>query len=268
MAWYGAGSRRVYRKPAISFPLTKLLSLLAYPLSLSLLLVLLAILLLRWQGLARALLLLAFGWLYACSTALFADVLMASLEDDYRPKAMSVMPAADAIVVLGGATRGDTHWSSMADLNTAADRITHGLALYKAGKAPLLLVSGGSTTGSRPEAEQLGDYLALMGLPASALLLERQSLDTRQNASYSRVVLEGRGVRSVLLVTSAYHMRRAVPLFQRAGFEVIPAPTDYQRLVGRPAVPRWLPTVDDLGRSTAAIKEYVGFIYYRARGWL
>ena len=248
--------------------MTKLLSLLVYPLSLSLLLVLLAILLMRWRRLAVSLLLLAFGWLYLCSTALFADFLMAGLEEDYRPRALSVLPGADAIVILGGSTRGDTHWSSMADLNTAADRITHGLALYKAGKAPLVLVSGGSTTGSRPEAEQIGDYLELMGLPASALLLERQSLDTRQNATYSRVLLEGRGVNRILLVTSAYHLRRAVPLFERAGFDVIPAPTDYQRLVGRPAVPRWLPTVDDLGRTTGAIKDYVGFVYYRAQGWL
>ncbi len=259
---------RVYRKAAISFSLTKLLSLLVYPLSLSLLLVLLAILLMRWRRLAVSLLVVAFAWLYVCSTALFADLLMTQLEDDYRPKAMSVLPKADAIVVLGGATRGDTHWSSMADLHTAADRITHGLALYKAGKAPLVLITGGSTTGSRPEAEQIGDYLELMGLPSSALLLERQSLDTQQNAAYSRVLLQGRGANKILLVTSAYHMGRAVPLFERAGFEVIPAPTDYQRLVGKPPVPPWLPTVDDLGRSTAAIKELVGFVYYRARGWL
>ncbi|TDG12858.1 YdcF family protein [Seongchinamella unica] len=260
--------QRVYRKPAISFSLTKLLSLLAYPLSLSLLLVLLAILLMRWRRVAVTLLVIAFTWLYACSTALVADWLMASLENDYRPKAMSVLPGADAIVLLGGATRGDAHWSSMADLHTAADRITHSLALYQAGKAPLVLVSGGATTGSRPEAEQIGDYLELMGLPATALLLERQSRDTRQNAAYSRPLLEGRGVEKILLVTSAYHMPRAVPLFERAGFEVIPAPTDYQRLVGEAAVPRWLPTVEDLGRTTAAIKEYVGFAYYRAQGWL
>ena len=252
----------------LSFSVTKLLSLLAYPLSLSLLLILLGLLCSRWQRLSKGLLGLAFAWLYVCSTALFADFLMGSLEDDYRPKAMSVLPETDAIVILGGATRGDTHLSTMADLNTAADRITHGLALYQAGKAPLVLLTGGSTTGSRPEAEQLRDYLELMGMPRSALLLERQSLDTRQNAQYSKVLLEARGVRKITLVTSAYHMRRALPLFERAGFEVIPAPTDYQRLVGKPPVPVWLPTADDLGRTTAAIKEYVGFIYYRAQGWL
>ncbi|MEH6587361.1 MAG: YdcF family protein [Halioglobus sp.] len=244
------------------------MSLLVYPLSLALLLALFSLLLIRWRRLSVSLLVLAIAWLYACSTAIVADYLMATLEDDFRPKAMSVMPKAEAIVVLGGATRGDTHWSSMADLNSAADRLTHAVALYKANKAPLVLLSGGSTTGSRPEAEQLRDYLQLMGLPNTALLLERQSLDTQQNARYSAVILQGREVNKILLVTSAYHMGRAVPLFERQGFEVIPAPTDFQRLVGKPLVPRWLPTADDLGRTTAAIKEYVGFIYYRAKGWL
>lgn len=245
-----------------------MLSLLVYPLGLSLLLALLALLLWRWRRASASLLGVSIIWLYACSTALFADFLMASLENDFRPKAMSVLPKADAIVVLGGATRGDTHWSSMADLNSAADRLTHAVSLYKAKKAPLVLLSGGSTTGSRPEAEQLRDYLVLMGLPERALLMERQSLDTQQNARYSAVVLQAKKVQKILLVTSAYHMRRAVPLYERQGFEVIPAPTDYQRLVGKPLVPRWLPTVDDLWRSTAAIKEYVGFLYYRAQGWL
>ena len=210
----------------------------------------------------------AFAWLYLCSTAFFADFLMQPLEETYPPKVLSALPEADAIVVLGGATRGDTHWSGMADLGTGADRITHGLALYKAGKAPFVLVTGGSTTGNRPEAEQMRDYLELMGMHRSAIMLERQSMDTRQNAIYSKILLEGKGVEKILLVTSAYHLRRAVPLFERGGFEVIPAATDYQRLVGDPIVARWLPTTDDLWRSTAAIKEYVGYLYYQSQGWL
>jgi uncharacterized SAM-binding protein YcdF (DUF218 family) len=245
-----------------------LLSLLVYPLTQSLLLALLSLFLRRWARISVALLVLAIVWLYVCSTAYVADYLMATLENDHPPKAMSVVPSADAIVVLGGATRGDAHLSRMADLNASADRLTHAAALYKAKKAPLILASGGSTTGGRSESEQLRDYLVLMGVPKASVMMERQSLDTRQNARYSAVVLQGRGAKKILLVTSAYHMSRAVPLFQRQGFEVVPAPTDYQRLVGKPAVPRWLPTVDDLGRSTVAIKEYVGFLYYRARGWL
>ena len=227
-----------------------------------------ALLLRRFLRLATACLLLAFGWLYLCSTAWFADLLMGQLEDDFQPKALSVIEQTDAIVVLGGATRGDTHFSSLGDLNQQADRIVHGLQLYRAGKAPLILLSGGADRGSRPEAELMQEHLELMGVSPGALLRERESRDTRENALYSAILLRGKGVRSILLVTSGFHMRRAVPLFEAQGFRVIPAPTDFQRLVGKPALPRWLPTAEDLVRTTYAIREFVGYQVYRWRGWL
>lgn len=229
---------------------------------------LVALLLRRFLRLATVCLLLACGWLYLCSTAWFADLLMGQLEDGFRPKALSVIERADAIVVLGGATRGDTHFSSLGDLNQQADRIVHALQLYRAGKAPLILLSGGADRDSRPEAELMQEHLELMGVSPRVLLRERESRDTRENALYSAILLRGKDVRSILLVTSGFHMRRAVPLFEAQGFRVIPAPTDFQRLVGKPAVPRWLPTADDLVRTTYAIREFVGYQVYRWRGWL
>ncbi len=252
----------------MNFTLTKLLSLLAYPLSQCLLLLLLGLLLWRWRGLALSCCLVAFCWLYLCSTAWFADWAIGTLEDQYPPRARSALPSADAIVVLGGATRGDTHMSSRADLNDRADRLTHAALLYRAGKAPRVLFSGGSGTGGRPEADQMEEYLLLMGVPAQAILLERASTDTRENAVYSAQLLRKHGLHSVLLVTSAFHMPRARALFEREGLEVMPAPTDFQRTTAPPAVPRWLPTADDLQRSTTAIREYAGLLYYRFRGWL
>ena len=227
-----------------------------------------ALLLRRFLRIATVCLLLACGWLYLCSTAWFADLLMGQLEDGFRPKALSVIERADAIVVLGGATRGDTHFSSLGDLNQQADRIVHALQLYRAGKAPLILLSGGADRDSRPEAELMQEHLELMGVSPRVLLRERESRDTRENALYSAILLRGKDVRSILLVTSGVHMRRAVPLFEAQGFRVIPAPTDFQRLVGKPAVPRWLPTADDLVRTTYAIREFVGYQVYRWRGWL
>ena len=95
------------RRTAITFELTKLLSLLLYPLSQGLLLCLSALLLLlfHFRRTAMAALLLAVAWLYLCSTALVADFLMGTLERDYRPRSMSVQGTADAIVLLGGAGR-------------------------------------------------------------------------------------------------------------------------------------------------------------------
>jgi len=254
----------------LSFELTKLLSLLVYPLSQSLLVCLLGLLLLalRRPRSAGGAVLLAVAWLWLCSTNLMADFLMGTLEEDFPPRAMSATPQAQAIVLLGGATRGDTHMSTLGDLNQQADRLVHAVALYKAGKAPLILVTGGGQTGERPEAELMRDLLVVMGVPERAILLERASRDTHDNAIYTTALLEKHRIRSILLVTSAFHMRRAQALFMGRGLEVIPAPTDYQRLVVPPVMPPWLPTAEDLVRTTYALREYVGYWIYRYRGWL
>ncbi len=254
----------------ISFALTKLLSLLVYPLSQALLLCLLG-LLLQLIGRGRTAFIavgLAVAWLWLCSTALFADVLMGNLEKGFPPRALSATPKADVILVLGGATRGDTHMSSLGDLNQQADRLVHAAALYKAGKAPVVMVSGGSARGDRPEAQLMRDILQVMGVPRGSILLEESSRDTHDNAVNSSALLSQRGAKRILLVTSAFHMRRSMALFQGRGLEVTPAPTDYQRLVNSPSVPRWLPTADNLVRSTYALREYVGYWVYARRGWL
>ena len=101
----------------ISFTLSKLLSLLVYPLSMSLLLFVFALVFgrLRWDRSSLYTSLLAIGWLYLCSTALFANFLSGTLEREFVPRAMSVVEKADAIVLLGGAMRGDTPMGSLAD---------------------------------------------------------------------------------------------------------------------------------------------------------
>lgn len=254
----------------ISFELTKILSQLLYPLNQGLLLGLLALLAILFHRPRTALwsLALGIGWLYLCSTMFFADYLMGTLEDSYTPKAMSVTPDAEVIVLLGGATRGDTHMGSLGDMNQQADRLVHALALYKAGKAPQILVSGGASPGTRSEAEIMYDLLTLMGVPPRAIMQEGKSRDTHQNAVYSAAKLEKLGINKVLLVTSAFHMRRAEALFKAQGLEVLPAPTDYQRLVGPVTMPGWLPSVGDLWRSTHAVHEILGYWVYRYQGHL
>lgn len=245
-------------------------ALLFYPLSLSLLLAVIGALFLhcRWRRVGYCILCLAWGWLYLCSTALFANFLMSVLERDYPPRAMSAVPAVDAIVLLGGGTRGDTHMGVLADLNEHGDRLVHATALYKAGKAPLILLSGGSLQGVRPEAEQMRDILSVMGVPRSDIVLEPLSRNTHENAVYSAQLLRQRELRRVLLVTSAFHMRRAMGVFRSQGVQAIPAPTDFKRLVGEGVVPSWLPGTGNLSRSTQALHEMLGYQVYRWRGWL
>ncbi|MEZ5567063.1 MAG: YdcF family protein [Halioglobus sp.] len=210
----------------MSFFVSKLLSLLVYPLSMSLIVAIVGLLLVwcRRPRLGAGLLSVAIAWLYLCSTALFADFLMGELELGYTPRALSVLEKADAIVLLGGGTRGYTHMGRLADLNQHADRLVHAAELYKADKAPVILLSGGAPRGDKHEAGQMRDVLRVMGVPAKAMLLETQSRNTAENAQFSGQLLRDRDLQRVLLVTSAFHMRRAERLFRAEGLQVIPAP--------------------------------------------
>jgi uncharacterized SAM-binding protein YcdF (DUF218 family) len=253
-----------------AFTVSKLLSLLVYPLSLSLLLCVLALIFsrLRWARSSFYTLLLAAGWLYLCSTALFANFLMGTLERDFASRAMSVIAPADAIVLLGGAMRGDTHMGTLPDLNSHADRLVHAAALYKAGKAPVILLSGGGVAGARTEAQQMKDIMVVMGVPAQHLRLENASRDTHDNAVNTARLLKAKGMQRILLVTSAFHMRRSAALFAAQGLEVVPAPTDFQQPVAQQLLPAWLPVVSNLYQTTDALHEIVGYWVYRWRGWL
>jgi uncharacterized SAM-binding protein YcdF (DUF218 family) len=164
------------------------------------------------------------------------------------------------MVVLGGAVEGPVApWRPYPDLHASADRMWHAARLYRAGKAPLIVLSGGTVRpGEAPEAQVMRQFLVDMGVPANTMLLESQSTTTTENAADTARLLRPRGIRQILLVTSALHMQRARGLFERAGFEVVPAPTDYE-VVERPF--RLLDVVPDteaLDGSSRALKEIIG----------
>jgi uncharacterized SAM-binding protein YcdF (DUF218 family) len=254
----------------ISFAVSKILTLLIYPLSSCLLLGVLGLVLLRtrWSRTGISVILLAIAWLWLCSTAQFADYLMGTLERGIVPKAMTTIVPERAIVLLGGAMRGDAHSGTLPDLNEQADRLVYAVALFKAGKAPLMILTGGGPEGERTEAQQMRDLLEVMGIPYDRMVLENQSRDTHDNAVYTAKILKERGIKRVLLVTSAFHMRRSQALFEAQGIQVVPAPTDYQQLVGDDVVPGWLPMVSNLSRSTHALHEMIGYQIYHWRHWL
>ena len=227
-----------------------------------------ALLLLRRQRLGLGILGVALTWLYLCSTAVFSNTLMGALEDGYPSKAMLALPQADAIILLGGAVRGHTHMGRTTDLNQHADRLLYAVELYKAGKSSKVILSGGSTNGDRSEAEQMKDVLVIMGVPARDLLLETRSRTTYENATYTAQMLDKLGLESALLVTSAYHMRRAEAVFSAQGVQVTAAPTDYKRLVTEKVLPPWLPSAGNLSRTSHALHELVGFHVYRWQGRL
>lgn len=203
------------------------------------------------------------------ATPAFSYWLIGHLEDQYPPRPAEQLPEAQAIVMLGGGASAEPRTELGIDLHEAADRIIHSAQLFWAGKAPTLVLSGGGhallgTTG--PEATPIANLLVEIGIPRDVIQLETESLNTRQNAVEVRRLLPSR-VNRVLLVTSASHMPRAKAVFDRLGFEVEPAATDYQAL-GRISSPiDWIPSAEGLLLSTKAFKEYLGTFVYGIKGW-
>jgi uncharacterized SAM-binding protein YcdF (DUF218 family) len=245
-----------------------LISPLGMALALGLLSVLLLLLTRRrfWRRAGAAAGVLALGWLWLWSTPVVSHALRAQLEAQAGPAAVEAVPAAAAMVVLGGGVGGARGAARpYPDLLPAADRVWHAARLYHAGKAPRVLLSGGITRQDEPsEAQSMRLFLRALGVPDAAIVREDDSMTSGANAQRAAAMLRPRGVDTVILVTSALHMRRARAEFERAGLKVTPAPTDFESL-GRAVEARdWLPSADALDGSGRAFKEWVG---YWALGW-
>lgn len=202
---------------------------------------------------------LAALWLLA--TPAVSDLLRGRLEAMHPPIAVERVPAADAIVVLGGGIDPPTSRNPSPNLGAAADRYWHAYRLWRAGKAPEILISGGARPwrdAGSSEAEAAVALLTDLGVPAGRIILEPASLDTRQNAELSATLLRARGADRILLVTSALHMQRARKHFDSTGLEVLTVPTDHEVGDDPRSLLRWLPDTGALDGSRRALKEMLG----------
>jgi uncharacterized SAM-binding protein YcdF (DUF218 family) len=239
--------------------LAKLLPIFVYPLGAAILVGALALALsfTNWRRIGQALLGLALLTLWIAATPICANWLNWRLQSELAPLSVSPLPQSDVIVLLGGIG--------------PLDRIVDTLRVYRAGKAPLIVISGGNQPWRAcavPEAESISDVLVGLGIPFSALILETQSRNTRENAVNTAAIFKAHGWRTGLLVTSGAHMPRALAAFQKMGISLVPAVTN--TYAGPPQVVSLLDLLPDakaLARTTSAIKEMIGLCVYRFRGW-
>ncbi|MGD1856179.1 MAG: YdcF family protein [Leptolyngbyaceae cyanobacterium] len=259
--------------------LSKLLPLLIYPLGLSCLLLGLALIWL-WKFPRRALLAIAAALLilFCSSNTLLAARFVQTLEWQNLPP--DPVPAAEAIVVLGGSTYVQSPPRPWVEVSEAGDRILYGVKLYQDGAAPLIMFSGGRIAwrgSGASEAEDMAEIAMAMGVPERNILREDDSLNTYQNAVNTAKILRQRQIDTILLVTSAIHMPRSIAIFKKQGFDVTAAPTDYwvsqkfleeMRGMSLGTALYVLPDSTALDFFTKALKEYIGLVIYRLRGWL
>jgi uncharacterized SAM-binding protein YcdF (DUF218 family) len=238
--------------------LTKLLPLFVYPLGAAILIGAMAFGLsfTSWRRIAQVLLGVALFALWIAATPVCANWLNWRLESQFRPVSVEMLPQSDVVVLLGGGSDS---------------RIMLALQIYRAGKAPLIVISGGNLPWQAavvPESQRIADFLVELGAPRSALILETESRNTRENAVNTAAIFKERGWRNGLLVTSGDHMPRALAAFQKVGLDVVPAATEIQAgPLQIDSLLDLLPDANTLAWTTSAIKEMIGLCVYHLRGW-
>lgn len=215
---------------------------------------------LRMRRTGRALLVLALSWSLLWSVPVVSDRLRQSLEGRHAVVKEESLPTADAIVVLGGATR--YRWMAREHVDPwdlRSSRLAAGARAWLSDRAPVVILTGGNGGRGKSEAARMKLAIERLGVPESALMLEESSRDTQDNAVNTARLARQAGIRDILLVTSSLHMPRAVALFERQGLEVtpVPVPEHADRETWRE---RWLPSPSALWRSGRALKEYAALM--------
>lgn len=252
------------------FIVTKILWLMAQPVSLVLLLVLLALLLSfgKRRLLSRLSLLLAVAILGLCAFTTLGYVALKPLEQTFaRP---SPPASVTGIIVLGGgmdaeinAVRGGF------ELNRSGDRFVEALRLATLYPDARLLISGGSGTiegSSDTEAAAGQRFFVAYGIDPARILREDGSRNTEENARLTFETLAPRPGDTWLLVTSAFHMPRAVGLFRKAGFDIVPWPADYLTTGAESFGIALSQPAENLSIATMAMREWLGLLVYRLTG--
>ncbi|MDD5686717.1 MAG: YdcF family protein [Elusimicrobia bacterium] len=213
-----------------------------------------------------------FGFIFF-SSPIVAHKLMRSLESQYSPA--YTYPKVSAVVLLGGSEMPKLPPRIYYETNQNADRIMHAARLFKKGYAPYLITTGGQITFIKEfpgsEAEISCSLLTeLFGINSAKILMDTKSKNTHDNAVNVKELLEKYKLKpTIILVTSAYHMPRSVLIFEKQGFTVYPAPTDYYADKDfQLKIYTCLPDSGALVINTTVLHEYYGILAYKILGWI
>jgi uncharacterized SAM-binding protein YcdF (DUF218 family) len=223
----------------------------------------------RFRRTGRVLATLGVALLLLAGLSPLGNIFLYPLEERF-PRWDASRGAPNGIVVLGGAISPDVSAAhGTPALTEAAERLTAVAELarkypaariiYSGGNARLLLVRGN-------EAEYALSLFESFGIPRDRLIAEDKSRDTVENALLSKALADPKPGERWLLVTSAYHMPRAIGIFRRAGFPVEAYPVDWRT---RGAVDLMMPfdtLTGGLRRTDTAVREWVGLAAYWITG--
>jgi uncharacterized SAM-binding protein YcdF (DUF218 family) len=189
------------------------------------------------------------------------------------PTKFSEVKNYDIGIVLTGVTNPRHTPRDRVNFDKGADRVLHTVQLYKSGKIKKILISGGSGLllgDSISEAEDLAKVFLLCGIPEKDLILEKRSVNTRENALFTKQLTDKKNIKgNYLLITSAFHMRRARLCFNKVGLnpDVFTVDFNSEQRKFTPDI-LFLPNENALIKWTILSHEILGVITYKIMGYI
>lgn len=217
--------------------------------------------------------LLGIALLLFFSNQFIANSAMNAWEPEHKP--ISNLPVYEVGIVLTGVTNLDKTADDRTFFNKGADRATHAVQLYKSGKLRKILITGGqglNPTNSNAEADLLADFMVIAGVSRKDIMIENKAVNTRQNALFTRELLSDRGFDqglTHLLITSAFHMKRAKGCFDKIGLKTETFPVDYYSSdIKVDFKSLAIPVPEGIVIWHKLFKEWIGIAVYKIMGYL
>ncbi len=253
------------------FSLSKILGFFAYPSNVLIVIGLIGLVLLltRFTRLASWLIVTSLVLIAVAGLSPLGNALILPLEERFPPWDASRGPP-DGIIVLGGMISPDVSGArGVVALNEAAERITAAAELARRYPSARIVLTGGSNAlifDEGIEAVFAVRELEALGVARDRITAEEQSRNTIENAVFSRLVANPKPGERWVLVTSAYHMPRAMAVFRAVGFSVEAYPVDWRTRGPIDMVRPFASLGDGLRRTDTAVHEWVGLLAYRLTG--
>ena len=207
--------------------------------------------------------------LFILTSPLLSHLALKSIE--WPPKPKDEIPLLETAVVLGGMVTFQD-FTDQLQLNGNVERIEEAIDLYHERIVSSIILSGGSGSVLKPdqkEANALEEFVIKRGVRRKQLILEPNSRNTFENAANTSKLLDSLGIsdQPVLLITSAFHMNRAVRCFQKQGVNIIPYPVDFKRS-SLDWSPDWIiPSASAITTWELVIRESIGSMVYKLTGY-
>lgn len=219
----------------------------------------------RWKRAGKIVVSVGTALLIAFSYGLLSDIILGSLENEYKPVINSdLLTDVKWVVVLSGGHVSDPGLP-VTDRMTAASlaRLVEGIRIHNILPESKLILSGGAVFDSIPEAITMASAALSLGVNKENLILESLSKDTKDQAIHIRKILDNN---PFILVTSASHMPRSIALFRKQGLQPIPAPTDFWVKEHQKINPgSFFPSAMGLRKMERAVHEYLGLAWAKLR---